>query len=839
MAPDRERRHEILHARAQNERLAGDVTIGELARITPGLLGTELSEVVTNARARAARRGEQTIGRYDFEGAIEEITSGSGPATVLPETERWRIAYHEAGHALLGLLQPGAANAVDVSIFPRSRSTEFARHDPETERRLPGESYRRGRIIGLLGGLAAEMLVYGDASPDADADVNQAGGLARLLIARWGLAAGSGRVLPPIGIRDEAYAPVREPRFVQAEADEVDRVVSECYEHALAIVRENRSRLGTLARAVFEQETLRGPEVAEAAGTQAPAPTTKPLTQPHFHHESVPAMSRLDRVRYAALSAVWLAATASFWLWWLGHAAHSTPVLYWIQTVMLFYQATLLPTIYWHYVRRMRRPVEPEAPAGVRVALISLCVPAHESLTVIRKQLEALQNVTYPHDSWILDEGGSNDVRALAEEIGVHYFTRRGVRLWNQPRPPFQAKTKAGNVNAWLDHVASLGLEYEAFAQLDIDHRPRPDYLDRTLGYFRDAKVGWVQAPSVYRNGDVWVTRGLMEQDLVFHGPLQMGFYGATQTPFIIGSHTTYRTAAIRQIGGFQPTRAEDHLDTVVLAAHGYTGVFIPEVIATGDGPHNFATYLRQQFAWAYSMIQILIHHTPGLVRRYTRGQAFQFLFCQTWYTAWSVSLALLWALPTVALIAQHPIASVRMTQFLLYFGPVVLVSGLIWCETRKWFQPRNVKLSWRGILLGIARWPVVLWALINVVFRIKRPYMITPKGVDGVGPRALTLYGPAIALVVVPLAAMLGFRHKTVEHGLSGLFALSLANAALGLVLLVTAVFMEIKRRPSGIGLGTALARRAGTVVVVLALVAAMVFSAHLVWVPMTRVIS
>ena len=159
-----------------------------------------------------------------------------------------------------------------------------------------------------------------------------------------------------------------------------------------------------------------------------------------------------------------------------------------------------------------------------------------------------------------------------------------------------------------------------------------------------------MQSPSVCGNLDNWAARGLAEQDMLFQGPLQMGFFGATRTPFIIGSHTAYRTSAIREIGGFQPTRAEDHLDTVVLAAHGYRGVFVPKIIARGSGPDDFATYLRQQFAWAHSMIGIFLRHTPRLLHRYTFGQAVQFLICQSWYMLWSLSFAVLWLIPTVAL---------------------------------------------------------------------------------------------------------------------------------------------------------------------------------------------
>jgi len=547
-----------------------------------------------------------------------------------------------------------------------------------------------------------------------------------------------------------------------------------------------------------------------------------------FRHDNVSALSRTQHVRFWVVAAVWAVVNFTLWTWWLRQTTHATPWLYWPETVALFYQTTLLPTVFWRFVRKMKRPVEIAAPTGMQVAMITLCVPAHESIEVIRDQLVAIREVTYPHDSWILDEGGSPEVRALALSHGVKYFTRHGVDRWNQPRPPFQAATKAGNVNAWLEHVSDLGLDYDVFVQLDIDHRPRADYLDRVLGYFQDSSVAWVQAPSVCGNLDNWAARGLAEQDLIFQGPLQMGFYGATGTPFIIGSHTTYRTKAVREIGGFQPTRAEDHLDTVVLAAHGHTGVFVPDLIAVGDGPHDLATYLRQQFAWAYSMIQIFFQHTPRLIRRYTRGQALQFLFCQSWYTLYSCSLAFLWALPAVALLVNRPIASVGFGQFLLYFLPVVLASTLMWCEARRWFQPGGVRLSWRGIVLQIARWPVVLWALVNVVLRIKRPYMITPKGkAAGTGPRPITIYGPYVVLAAFPLLASWVFDATAGDSVIRGYYGLALANAVMAAAVLATTIAMDIKQIASlHRALPAALRARAGILVALCAVLALLALS-------------
>jgi cellulose synthase (UDP-forming) len=510
---------------------------------------------------------------------------------------------------------------------------------------------------------------------------------------------------------------------------------------------------------------------------------------------SEPVVTGAARVGWWLMAVAWAGVTVSFWVWWLRHAATGTPWLYWPQTACLLYQSTALPAFFFYYVGKMRRPIERRPPDGLRVALIALCVPTHESLPVIRAQLEALHGVTYPHDSWILDEGGSEDVRAMASELGVRYFTRRDVAAWNEPHPPFQAKTKAGNVNAWLDHIGEGGVEYDVFVQFDIDHQPHPDYLDRVLGYFHDPAVAWVQSPSVCGNLDEWTARGLAEQDMLFHGPLQMGFYGASETPFIVGSHTAYRLAAVREIGGFQPTRAEDHLDTVVLAAHGYKGVYVPEIIAVGAGPRDFTTYLRQQFAWAYSMIEIFFRHTPRLLRHYSVRQALQFLMCQSWYTLWSLSLAILWLLPIVALIVQKPIAWVPVGEFLVYFLPVPLMSTLMWFWARRWFQPKGLLLSWRGLLLEIARWPVVVWALINVLLRVDHGYMITPKGVaGGKAVRLLRVYGPYVGLVTIPIVALWADLLNENAGALSGYYGLVLLNAAGGVALLVTTLLLELR---------------------------------------------
>ncbi|WP_320672065.1 glycosyltransferase family 2 protein [Patulibacter defluvii] len=575
-----------------------------------------------------------------------------------------------------------------------------------------------------------------------------------------------------------------------------------------------------------------------STSTSAPAPT--PTAPPGSGRPAGPGRPRprfrRRRIGYLALLLLWVVVNVQFWRWWLPHAADGAPALAATVSAALAYQAVVLPSVFWFFVGRIKRPPERPAPPGLRVAMITLCVPAVESTEVIEAQLRALRAVEHPHDSWILDEGGSVVVRDLAEHHGVRYFTRAGIERWNQPGPPHQRKTKAGNVNAWLSHVAELGEEYDVFVQLDVDHRPLPEYLDRVLGHFDDPEVAWVQAPSVCGNLDSWTARGLAEHEIVLQGPLQMGFYGHSGTPFIVGSHTSYRTDAVRRIGGFQPTRAEDHLDTVVLAAHGYRGVYVPEQIATGDGPEELGTYLRQQFAWAHSMITVLLRWTPRLLRRYSPAQAVQFLFAQTWYLLWSTTLLLLWLAPSVALLSEQRIAVAELADYVTYFLPVSLTGFLMWCFARPWFQPAGVGMTWRGAVLMVARWPVVLWALVSVLLRTEHSYMITPKRgrTGGSLPRTRTavVFGPTAALVAIPLAvawaADLSGRTATADSYV----VLVLLNALVPLVALLVSLGGEVRglaRR--GAGRRDALLAHGGILLLAAALTVALVATAVHLW--------
>jgi len=450
----------------------------------------------------------------------------------------------------------------------------------------------------------------------------------------------------------------------------------------------------------------------------------------------------------------WMISSFWMWSWWLSQDSINLLILYILLTAAMIYEFTLLPTAFIYFLIRAKKPRIKFAPANKKVAVISPCVPSSESLDIIEAQLIAMTKIKYPHDSWILDEGGRKEIKRLARKHGVKYFTRKGIRKYNQEGPPYKKKTKAGNVNAWLNHVKRY--KYEFFVQLDIDHIPKENYLHKTLGYFKDPTVAWVQAPSIYNNFDNWIARGAAEQELALQGPLQMGFFGHSSTPFIIGSHTTYRTSAIREIGGYQPTRAEDHLDTVCLASKGYKGIYLPEVIAEGKGPETLNIYLSQQFAWGYSMMQVLMGHTPKLLKGMSLKQKFQFIFSQTWYPFWSLSYLILFIAPIIALLTGLNPVEVNGGQMLIHFIPIYIGGFAVWWAGRPIMQPTHLRLSWRGIILHSIRWPVLLRAVLEAALKIKRPYMVTPKGHFAKSVPSVKTYRTFLTLGFISSAAII-----------------------------------------------------------------------------------
>jgi cell division protease FtsH len=277
--PDHKGRFEILEVHTRKVPLAEDVDLDHLAASTPGMTGADLANLVNEAAMLAARRRQDLVHQRDLTNALEKVQLGAARSVVIPEPERRRTAYHEAGHALLGMVQPGADPVRKVSIIPRGRALGVTLSTPEADRYGYDASYLRGRIIGALGGMAAEEEVFGIVTTGSESDLETVTRIARSMVGRWGMSDRIGRlsILPAEG--DPRMAGISEG-LLNALDEEVRRITEECFAEARRLLRENRSRLDAIVERLLARESLDEPELYAAANIARPPVTTPPAQVP-------------------------------------------------------------------------------------------------------------------------------------------------------------------------------------------------------------------------------------------------------------------------------------------------------------------------------------------------------------------------------------------------------------------------------------------------------------------------------------------------------------------------------------------------------------------------------
>jgi cell division protease FtsH len=268
--PDQLGRRQILEVHTRGMPLADDVDLDAVAASTPGMVGADLRNLVNEAALLAARRSKERVTRAEFSDALEKIMLGAERKILIAPEERERTAYHEAGHALLGMLEPGADPVRKISIIPRGRALGVTFQAPERDRYGYSEGYLRGRLTGMLGGRAAEEVVLGEITTGAESDLEQATRLAREMVGRWGFSRKVGMitVLPSAG-EEAMYFPGTGPaseRTRELVDEEIRKLVDECYERAVQCLREHRPQLDALAKALLERETLDEADAYAVAG---------------------------------------------------------------------------------------------------------------------------------------------------------------------------------------------------------------------------------------------------------------------------------------------------------------------------------------------------------------------------------------------------------------------------------------------------------------------------------------------------------------------------------------------------------------------------------------------
>lgn len=344
---------------------------------------------------------------------------------------------------------------------------------------------------------------------------------------------------------------------------------------------------------------------------------------------------------------------------------------------------------------RLRGPDDRLVLDGRPVDIDVLITAYGEDLGVIRRTVTAAVAIEGRHLTWVLDDGHSDEVRALAAELGARYVRRLESH-----------GAKAGNIN----HALTLA-KGDYFVVLDADFVPSPRFLIETLPFFIEEKVAFVQTPQVYGNLHTVIARGAAYMQSVFYRFVQPG-RNRFNAALCVGTNVIFRRSAIDEIGGlYTDSKSEDVWTTLTLHENGWRSVFIPDVLAIGDAPETVEAYSKQQLRWATGGFEILLRYNPfSPKRRLTMDQRIQYLVTASFYLTGISPLLLLLVPPLEIYFDLRPVTmELSVATWALYYAGFYVMQVLL-----AWFAVGSFK--WETLTLATVSFPIYTKALANVI---------------------------------------------------------------------------------------------------------------------------
>jgi cellulose synthase (UDP-forming) len=418
------------------------------------------------------------------------------------------------------------------------------------------------------------------------------------------------------------------------------------------------------------------------------------------HYTEVEEWGAPRRVRLLVL--VNFAAAAFYVSWWLtpGHVGKTAlfAMLAGAEVFNLFHLVG-----FWSAV--WSTSVEPPPRRRTAFSVDVFITTYGEPLDILERTVEAAVAMDGEHETYVLDDAGRPEVAELAEMLGAQYIARG----WRRG-------AKAGNLNNALWQTSG-----ELFVILDADHVPHRDFLRRTLGYFEEQDVAFVQTPQFYVNGaSNDVARGAYDQQAIFYGPICRGKNGL-ESAFCCGTNVVFRRKAIEDVGGFDmKSVVEDFVTSIRIHRRGWRSVYYPYVLAEGLGPDGLRTYFRQQFRWARGSIGALVSLEP-FRRGLTLGQRFQYFLATTFYLTGIVTTIYL-ILPLIYLFGGQSAFSVNSGNFVFFYAPY-LTLGLL---TIRWGLGGQLRLGHLRYTFGA--FPVYAVAAVAALLHIPARFRVTEK---------------------------------------------------------------------------------------------------------------
>lgn len=328
-----------------------------------------------------------------------------------------------------------------------------------------------------------------------------------------------------------------------------------------------------------------------------------------------------------------------------------------------------------------------------------------ESVEVIRRTASAAVAMRGAHLTWILDDGHSDEVRALAADLGTRYVRRLS-----------SGGAKAGNVN----HALSLSTG-DYFVIFDADFVPEPEFLVETVPFFIDEQVAFVQTPQVYGNLHNVISRGAGYMQSVFYRFIQPG-RTRFNAAFCVGTNVIFRRTAIDDVGGlYTDSKSEDVWTSLMLHERGWRTIYIPMTLAVGDAPDTVEAYTKQQLRWATGGFEILIKHNPlSPKRRLTLDQRLQYIVTASFYLTGIAPLLLLLVPPLEVFFELRPMnLSTTVVTWLLYYAGFYVMQVVLAFYTMGSFR-------WETLMLATASFPIYVTALVNVLIGKEQKWSAT-----------------------------------------------------------------------------------------------------------------
>ena len=328
-----------------------------------------------------------------------------------------------------------------------------------------------------------------------------------------------------------------------------------------------------------------------------------------------------------------------------------------------------------------------------------------EERSKIRATAAAAMAIKGKHRTWILDDGRSDDVQALAEELGCHYVRRLSSN-----------GAKAGNIN----HALSI-TRGEFFCVFDADFVPKPEFLVETVPFFVNSNVAFVQTPQTYGNLINMVSRGAGYMQAVFYKFIQPG-RNHFNAAFCVGTNVIFRRAAINDIGGiYTDSKSEDVWTSLMLHERGWKTIYIPRTLAVGDAPETIEAYTKQQLRWATGGFEIMLTHNPLSPRRkLTTDQRIMYLVTATHYLTGIAPALLLLVPPLEIFFDLRPVnLSIDVTTWLTFYAGFYLMQILLAFYTLGSFR-------WEVLMLAAVSFPIYAQALVNAFAGKEQKWHVT-----------------------------------------------------------------------------------------------------------------